>query len=66
MLRCTVAAGKAGADDARNLDMDCDDDTDTGEGDTDTEEDCSPLCGDNHLQTIFFPDVGWSDSANGR
>ena len=62
MLRCTVAAGKAGADDAHNPD----DDTDTGEGDTDTEEDCSSLCGDKHLQTILFPDVGWSDSANGR
>ena len=56
MLRCTVAAGKAGADDAHNPD----DDTDTGEGDTDTEEDCSSLCGDrdNLLQTILFPDVG--------
>ena len=56
MLRCTVAAGKAGADDAHNPD----DDTDTGEGDTDTEEDCSSLCGDrdNLLETIFFPDVG--------
>ena len=57
MLSCTDA-GKAGADDARTPDEDCDDDTDTGEGDTDTEEDCSPLCEDNLLQTIFFPDVG--------